>query len=58
MAKGKCVSCKKDLGGFFFPTTYACPACGKCYCKDCADKKGIIIKDLISPCCGRELVKV
>jgi hypothetical protein len=55
MAKGKCVICKKSLGGLFKATAYACPACGKCYCKDCSDKKGLILKDYVSPCCGRIL---
>ena len=50
MAKGKCVICKESLGGFFKATAYACPACGKCYCKACSDKKGLILKDYVSPC--------
>ncbi len=58
MAKGKCVICKKDLGGLFSAPAYTCPACGKCYCKACGDKKGLIFKNFISPCCGRELKKI
>ena len=55
MAKGKCIICKESVGGLFKATDYACPACGKCYCKACSDKKGLILKDYVSPCCGRIL---
>jgi hypothetical protein len=58
MAKGICVICKGSVGGLFSASAFACPACGKCYCKTCSDKKGLILKDYVSPCCGRKLKKL
>jgi len=56
MAKGICVICGKPVGGIFQQTGYACPGCGKCYCKNCVPKIGTLIKKPACPDCGRALI--
>lgn len=57
MAKGICVNCGKKVGTFLAPPGYACPGCGKLYCKDCVPTVGSLFKKPVCPTCGRELVK-
>jgi len=57
MARGICSNCGKQVGGLMQPLQqgYACPGCGKLYCKNCGPKIGLIFKKPTCPNCGREL---
>jgi predicted RNA-binding Zn-ribbon protein involved in translation (DUF1610 family) len=57
MAKGICVVCGKQVGGFLQSKGYACPGCGKCYCEACSPKTGSLFKKPTCPDCGRQLIK-
>ncbi len=58
MAKGICIECGKKIGGMFKSNAYECPACKKCFCKDCCEKIGLLKKKPVCPNCGRKLKKM